>query len=61
MFIHWNYSSIVGGEISWSKQFYNDDGENLRENPRPTLKDCKMKEHTEWLDWFKPAVPKKSI
>lgn len=59
MFIHWNYSSIVGGEISWSKQFYNDDGENLRENPRPTLKDCKMKEHTEWLDWFKPAVPKK--
>jgi alpha-L-fucosidase len=59
MFIHWNMSSLVGGEISWSKQFYEDDGENLLKNPRPTLVDCKTQEHTDWIHWFKPAVPKK--
>lgn len=57
MFIHWNPSSVVLGEISWSKQFYEDNGENLKENPRPTLSHAKMQEHTEWLDWFVPAVP----
>lgn len=55
MFIHWNPSSVVLGEISWSKQFYEDNGENLKENPRPTLSHTKMQEHTEWLDWFIPA------
>lgn len=58
MFIHWNMSSLVGGEISWSKQFYEDDGEHLMKNSRPTLRNCKMQEHTEWYDWFKPVVPK---
>ena len=29
MFIHWNMSSVVCSEISWSKQFYDDDGEHL--------------------------------
>jgi alpha-L-fucosidase len=58
MFIHWNMSSVVCGEISWSKQFYEDDGEHLHKNPRPTLPDCKEQEHSGWLKWFKPAVPK---
>lgn len=58
LFIHWNMSSVVGGEISWSKQFYDDDGEHLLKNNRPTLVDSKRQEHTEWLSWFKPAVPR---
>ena len=58
MFIHWNQSSVVAAEISWSKQFYDDDGEKLLHNPRPTLKHCKAQEHTDWISWFKPAVPK---
>ncbi len=58
MFIHWNMSSLVCGEISWSKQFYDDDGEHLIKNPRPTLVDCKAQEQTGWIQWFKPAVPK---
>lgn len=58
MFIHWNPSSVVMGEISWSKQFYYDDGEKLQVNSRPTLTQAQMQEHTEWLDWFVPAVPK---
>lgn len=35
MFIHWNQSRVVAAEISWSKQFYDDDGEKLLHNPRP--------------------------
>ena len=58
MFIHWNPSSLSASEISWSKQFYNDTGENLIENPRPDAGYSGMKEHSEWLSWFKPAVPK---
>ena len=58
MFIHWNMSSVVCSEISWSKQFYEDDGEHLLKNTRPTLTGTKMQEHTEWYDWFEPAVPK---
>jgi alpha-L-fucosidase len=56
MFIHWDPSSVVCGEISWSKQFYNDDGENERKNPRPAMGG--IPEHEEWLSWFRPAVPK---
>lgn len=58
MFIHWNHSSVVASEISWSKQFYDDNGEQLLKNPRPTLKDCSTQEHTNWISWFKPACPK---
>lgn len=57
MFIHWDPSSVCGTEISWSKQFYPDDGENLQHNPRPTLKDASTQEHTDWISWFKPAIP----
>ncbi len=57
MFIHWNPSSLVVSEISWSKQFYEDNGENLLDNPRPDPGFPGMKEHLEWLNWFKPAVP----
>jgi len=58
MFIHWNPSSVAVSEISWSKQFYPDNGETIQENPRPDAGFSGGKEHTEWLDWFKPAVPK---
>src|SRR5574344_172292 len=58
MFIHWNPSSVTATEISWSKQFYDDDGEHLLKNPRPTLTNCKEQEHTDWISWFKPAAPK---
>ena len=58
MFIHWNPSSLVMSEISWSKQFYDDNGETLKENPRPTLEHVQHREHTEWYDWFVPPVPK---
>ena len=58
MFIHWHPSSVVAAEISWSKQFYEDTGENLKHNPRPTIKDCPAQEHTDWIRWFKPAVSK---
>jgi alpha-L-fucosidase len=57
MFIHWNPSSIISSEISWSKQFYNDDGEKLLENPRPDAGFSGGGEHREWMDWFTPAVP----
>ncbi len=58
MFIHWNPSSVAVSEISWSKQFYNDNGENALPNPRPDAGFTGMKEHSFWADWFKPAVPK---
>lgn len=58
MFIHWNPSSVAASEISWSKQFYFDHGENLIDNPRPSDGAGDTKEHSEWLSWFKPAVPK---
>lgn len=57
MFIHWNPSSTIASEISWSKQFYNDDGEKLSENLRPDAGFSGGPEHREWVDWFKPAVP----
>lgn len=57
MFIHWNPSSLIASEISWSKQFYNDNGEVLRDNPRPDPGFPGRSEHQEWLSWFKPAVP----
>lgn len=57
MFIHWNPSSLAASEISWSKQFYDDNGENLKDNPRPDPGFSGMKEHNEWLSWFVPAVP----
>ena len=58
MFIHWNPSSTIVSEISWSKQFYNDDGEKVLQNPRPDEGFSGGPEHREWVDWFKPAVPK---
>lgn len=56
MFIHWDPSSVVCGEISWSKQFYDDDGEHELKNPRPAMGG--IPEHHEWLAWFRPAVPR---
>lgn len=58
MFIHWDISSVAAAEISWSKLFYDDTGENLRTNPRPNPSSHGKQEWRErWLDWFKPAVP----
>lgn len=56
MFIHWNPSSVAAGEISWSKQFYDDDGEHEKDNPRSAL--GTIAEHREWISWFRPAVPR---
>ena len=58
MFVHWDPSSVVAGEISWSKQFYDDTGEALRDNPRPGPGLYDVNEHRIWFDWFKPAVPR---
>ena len=58
MFVHWDPSSVAASEISWSKQFYDDTGEQLRDNPRPSPDLYDIKEHRFWLDWFKPAVPR---
>jgi len=58
MFIHWDPSSLVASEISWSKQFYDDDGENMRDNPRPSPELYNIHEHQFWLNWFKPPVPR---
>jgi len=57
MFIHWDMSSVAASEISWSKQFYQDDGEHYKNNPRPSAELYHVHEHQFWLDWFKPAVP----
>ena len=58
MFVHWDPSSVAVSEISWSKQFYDDNGEQLRDNPRPSPEICGVREHRIWFDWFKPAVPR---
>ena len=59
MFIHWNPSSVAACEISWSKQFYPDIGENLKPNPRPDPGLMGKKEWKEpWLNWFQPPVPR---
>ena len=58
MFIHWDPSSVAASEISWSKQFYDDDGEAMRDNPRPSPELSNVHEHRFWLDWFKPPVPR---
>jgi alpha-L-fucosidase len=58
MFVHWDPSSVAVSEISWSKQFYDDNGEHLLDNPRPSPDLYGIKEHRMWLDWFKPAVPR---
>jgi len=59
MFIHWDPSSVAVSEISWSKQFYDDNGENQLDNPRPSPDLYNVKEHRFWLNWFKPPVPRK--
>jgi alpha-L-fucosidase len=59
MFIHWDPSSVAASEISWSKQFYEDDGENMLDNPRPSPELHNIHEHKFWLNWFKPPVPGK--
>jgi alpha-L-fucosidase len=58
MFIHWDPSSVGVSEISWSKQFYDDDGERLLDNPRPSPELYNVHERTFWLDWFKPPMPR---
>ena len=58
MFIHWDPSSVAASEISWSKQFYDDDGEHMLDNPRPSRELFNVHEHKFWLDWFKPPVPR---
>ena len=57
MFIHWGPSSLAGSEISLSKQFYDDTGENKRDNPRPSAAPDHP-EHRIWFDWFGPPVPR---
>jgi alpha-L-fucosidase len=57
MFIHWDPSSVITSEISWSKEFYKDDGEHLLDNPRPSPELFGIHEHKFWLDWFKPPIP----
>ena len=57
MFIHWDPSSVIASEISWSKEFYKDDGENMRDNPRPSPELYGIHEHQFWFDWFKPPIP----
>ena len=58
LFVHWDPSSVAASEISWSKQFYDDTGEALRDNPRPSPGLHGVNEHRIWFDWFKPAVPR---
>ena len=58
MFVHWDPSSLAASEISWSKQFSDDNGEQLLDNPRPSPDLHGIREHRFWLDWFKPAVPR---
>ncbi len=58
MFVHWDPSSVAASEISWCKQFYDDNGERLLDNPRPTPGLHGIEEHRIWFDWFKPAVPR---
>lgn len=58
MFIHWNQSSVAVSEISWSKQFYDDNGENMLDNPRPSDGANGSREHRNWISWFKPPVPR---
>jgi alpha-L-fucosidase len=58
MFVHWDPSSLAASEISWSKQYYDDTGDRLLDNPRPDPGLYGIKEHHEWLGWFKPAVPR---
>jgi alpha-L-fucosidase len=58
LFVHWDPSSVAVSEISWSKQFYDDTGERLLDNPRPTPGLHGIEEHRIWFDWFKPAVPR---
>jgi alpha-L-fucosidase len=59
MFIHWDPSSVASCEISWSKLYYDDVGENLKPNPRPGPGLMGKTEWSEpWLDWFHPPVPR---
>jgi len=58
MFVHWDPSSVGASEISWSKQFYDDDGEKIIDNPRPGPELFHVQEHSFWLDWFKPPMPR---
>jgi len=58
MFIHWDPSSLAASEISWSKQFYDDNGENLRPNPRPDRGGFTTKPWDWRVSWFLPAVPR---
>lgn len=59
MFIHWDPSSVAACEISWSKLYYDDIGENLKPNPRPGPGLMGKTEWSEpWLDWFQPPVPR---
>ncbi len=59
MFIHWDPSSVAACEISWSKLFYDDIGENIKPNPRPGPGLMGKQEWSKpWLDWFHPPVPR---
>ncbi len=58
MFVHWDPSSVAACEISWSKQFYDNTGEHQLPNPRPGPGLFNIKEHHEWLSWFKPPAPR---
>ena len=58
MFIHWDPSSVAACEISWSKLYYDDIGENIKFNPRPGPGLMGKTEWSErWLEWFNPPVP----
>jgi alpha-L-fucosidase len=58
MFVHWDPSCVGATEISWSKQFYDDDGEHMVDNPRPSPGLYNVHEVDSWLDWFTPPMPR---
>ena len=57
MFIHWNMVSLMGSEISFSRESYDGGlGSSTNLNPRAAL--TKGSEYEGWLDWMMPSIPK---
>ncbi|MCG7852265.1 MAG: alpha-L-fucosidase, partial [Methanosarcinaceae archaeon] len=57
MFIHWNMCSLMGTEISFSRESY-DGGLGNSDAPNPRAALAKGSEFEGWVDWMKPSVPK---
>ena len=57
MFIHWNMVSLMGSEISFSRESYDGGlGSSTNLNPRAAL--TKGSEYEGWLDGMMPSIPK---